>query len=96
MTQSQTSSHTAVTSTNAEIPEGTTFEQAFRELEQIVSRLEAGDLVPLADAVDLYERGIALKSYCDKILADAKMRIDKVVNATPAGEIETEAFAPRA
>jgi exodeoxyribonuclease VII small subunit len=53
------------------------FEDALRELEQIVHRLEAGD-VPLDDSIRIYERGAALKAYCDKRLKEAELKIEKV------------------
>ena len=41
------------------------FEQALKELETIVSRLEDGD-VPLEESIRIYERGEALKKHCEK------------------------------
>ena len=40
-----------------------TFEEAFRELEVTVQRLEEGDL-PLEQAISLYERGMRLAQHC--------------------------------
>ncbi len=68
------------------------FEEAMRELEDIVRRLESGQ-VKLDDAVKAYERGAALRKHCESKLADAKMKVEKItgtgksVTATPA-EIE--------
>ncbi len=39
------------------------FEHALAELEQIVHKLEQGD-VPLEDSIRIYERGAALKAHC--------------------------------
>lgn len=50
------------------------FEKALEQLESIVSRLESGD-VALADAVKLYEEGIALRARCLALLTDAEKRI---------------------
>jgi exodeoxyribonuclease VII small subunit len=50
------------------------FEKALEQLESIVSRLESGD-VPLAEAVKLYEEGIALRTRCLSLLTDAEKRI---------------------
>ena len=44
------------------------FEQALRELEGVVRRLESGD-VPLDESIDLYERGEQLRKACQKRLA---------------------------
>jgi exodeoxyribonuclease VII small subunit len=54
------------------------FEDALRELEQIVHRLEAGD-VPLEDSIRIYERGAALKAHCEKRLKEAELKVEKVV-----------------
>ena len=40
------------------------FEQAMKELEDIVRRLESGQ-VKLDEAVSAYERGAALKAHCE-------------------------------
>jgi exodeoxyribonuclease VII small subunit len=54
-----------------------TFEKALAELEQIVGRLERGD-VPLAESIAIYERGEALKKHCDKLLNEAEARVEKI------------------
>jgi exodeoxyribonuclease VII small subunit len=53
------------------------FEKALAELEQIVGRLERGD-VPLAEAITIYERGEALKQHCEKLLGEADARVEKI------------------
>ena len=58
--------------------EGLTFEQALAELEQIVARLESGQ-APLDDSVKLYERGARLKAHCEARLAEAQLRVQKIV-----------------
>ena len=63
------------------------FEKALAELEQIVSRLERGD-VPLAESIAIYERGEALKKHCEKLLGEAEARVEKIrvgANGAPAG-----------
>ncbi len=58
------------------------FEEALRELETIVQTLERGD-VPLDDSIALYARGEMLRAQCQKRLADAEARIEKLtVNAS--------------
>ena len=47
------------------------------ELEQIVGRLERGD-VPLAESITIYERGEALKKHCDALLKEAEARVEKI------------------
>ncbi len=54
------------------------FEDALRELEGIVSRLERGD-APLEESIDIYERGAKLKKYCEDKLKAAQLKVDKIV-----------------
>ena len=55
------------------------FEAALGELENIVSRLEQGE-VDLEDSIALYERGQALKAHCEKKLKAAESRLEKIVH----------------
>ena len=57
--------------------EGMTFEGALKELEQIVTRLERGE-VPLAESIVIYERGDALRKHCDALLKQAEARVEKI------------------
>jgi exodeoxyribonuclease VII small subunit len=61
------------------------FEAALKELEDIVSRLEQGE-VDLEDSIALYERGQALKSHCDKKLKAAESRLEKIVQGSKGAE----------
>ena len=54
-----------------------TFEQAERELGEIVERLERGD-VPLDEAIALWERGEALYRFCRERLDTAHGRIEEL------------------
>jgi exodeoxyribonuclease VII small subunit len=53
------------------------FEQALKELENIVDRLEKGD-VELEASIVIYERGEALRSHCDGLLRQAEARVEKI------------------
>ena len=53
------------------------FEKALEQLEDIVRRLEKGD-VPLDESVAIYERGEALKRHCEGLLQKAEARIQKI------------------
>lgn len=64
------------------------FEQALAELEEIVSRLEKGE-VNLEDSIAIYERGAALKAHCEKKLKDAQARIEKIV-VSEDGRVKSE------
>ena len=54
------------------------FEQAFAELEQIVRRLEEGQL-SLDDSLALFERGQSLAARCGALLESAELKIKKLV-----------------
>jgi exodeoxyribonuclease VII small subunit len=53
------------------------FEKALAELEQIVQKLERGD-VALEESVTIYERGEALKRRCEELLRQAEARVEKI------------------
>ena len=53
------------------------FEDALKELETIVDRLEKGD-VALEASIAIYERGEALRAHCDKLLRSAEARVEKI------------------
>lgn len=53
------------------------FEAALRQLEEIVTKLERGD-VPLEESIAIYERGEALKKHCEALLARAEERVEKI------------------
>lgn len=64
------------------------FEEALRELEIIVRRLEEGK-ISLDEAINAYERGAGLRAHCEKKLKDARLRVEHiVVNAD--GTIKTQ------
>lgn len=54
------------------------FEDALRELEQVVGKLERGE-VPLDDSIALYERGAALKKRCEAKLKEAEEKVAKLM-----------------
>ncbi len=60
-----------------------TFEQAQAELEQIVERLERGQ-VPLDEAIALWERGEQLHGFCRAKLDTAQGKIEELANRLPA------------
>lgn len=57
------------------------FEQAMKELEGVVGRLERGE-VPLDESIRLYERGAALKERCATLLKEAEERVEKITLGT--------------
>lgn len=59
------------------------FEQSLKELEDIVSKLESGQ-IELEKSIQLYERGALLKAHCEQRLEAARLRVEKIVT-TPQG-----------
>ncbi len=53
------------------------FEDAMRELETVVDRLDHGD-VPLEESIGLYERGAALRVHCEAKLKAAEERVAQI------------------
>jgi exodeoxyribonuclease VII small subunit len=64
------------------------FEDALKELEQIVNALEGGK-AKLEDAIKAYERGAALKRHCERKLAEAQGKIEKIALG-PDGALKVE------
>jgi exodeoxyribonuclease VII small subunit len=67
--------------TDADVPAdivAMSFEEALAELEQIVRRLEGGQ-VKLDEAILSYERGALLKRHCERKLNEAQQRVDRIV-----------------
>ena len=62
------------------------FEGALERLESTVSQLEAGDL-PLEQALDLFEVGVALSRQCSGTLEAAERRVEILV-ADRGGAVE--------
>lgn len=65
-----------------------TFEQALQELEQLVRRLEGGE-VTLDESIQAYERGSQLKAHCERKLNEAQQKVERIARAadgSPAAE----------
>lgn len=56
---------------------GLSFEAAMGELEQIVAKLEKGD-VELEESITIYERGEALRAHCDALLKKAEAKVERI------------------
>lgn len=68
------------------------FEDAIKELEAVVAKLERGD-VALDDSIALYERGAALKKRCEAKLAEAEEKVAKITleDGQPTGTTPLDA-----
>lgn len=58
-----------------------TFEEAFQRLDEVVRKLEQGDLA-LEESLALYEEGVSLAAVCNEWLDKADLRVRQIV-ATP-------------
>lgn len=67
------------------------FEDALRQLEEVVKKLESGE-VPLDDSINLYERGEALRKHCQSRLDAAQARIEKIVAGADGKPSGTQPF----
>lgn len=56
-----------------------TFDEAMKKLEQIVNKLEQGD-VPLEEALDQFQEGITLSRYCKRIVDEAEKTVTRMVS----------------
>jgi len=56
---------------------GLGFEESIKELTNIVSKIEQGQ-IPLQDSLQQYEKGMALIKHCRTILQKAEKRIEKI------------------
>ena len=55
------------------------FEEAILKLEEVVQKLETGD-VPLEDAITLYKKGMELSAYCHEKLQDAEKQLISIID----------------
>ncbi len=63
------------------------FEKAIGQLEEIVARLEAGDLT-LEQALEQFERGVALARDCREALRRAEQRVKILTKKESLGILE--------
>lgn len=64
------------------------FEDALSELDRIVRQLEEGR-AKLDDAILAYERGALLKKHCERKLAEAQAKVERIVLG-PDGSVAVE------
>ena len=68
-----------------------TFEDALRELKEIIKKLESGNL-PLEDSIKLFQEGTDLISFSHKKLNEVRKKVEILVEKN--GEITFEDFEP--
>lgn len=55
-----------------------TFEQSLKRLEEIVEKLETGE-VPLEETINLFQEGMELVNFCNQKLEEVKHKVEIVV-----------------
>ena len=68
------------------------FEDAMKELEAVVGKLERGD-VALEESIALYERGALLRARCEERLKAAEEKVEKITlgeGGKPSGTTAVE------
>lgn len=73
------------------------FEQARAQLEELVGRMESGNM-PLEQLIGAYERGAMLTAHCRNLLAGLQRRVEIIVNGSDPQTTEARCtpFAPEA
>ena len=66
------------------------FETALQRLEEIVKKLDSGDL-PLASLLEIYEEGVTLSRFCHGKLEEAERKVEILTKQTN-GNIERQPF----
>jgi exodeoxyribonuclease VII small subunit len=66
--------------------ENRNFEDSLLELEDIVEKLENGQ-ISLQESMEMFERGIKLAGICNQILQESEQRIEQLIERN--GEVET-------
>jgi exodeoxyribonuclease VII small subunit len=60
------------------------FEAALEKLEEIVKKLEEGEL-SLDQSLKIFEEGVGLAQFCEKSLNEAEAKVEKLIT-DPAGK----------
>ena len=68
-----------------------TFEESLKRLEEIVHALENGD-TPLEQSIRLFEEGVKLSGYCNKLLESAEQKVT-VLTKDASGVMREEAMS---
>ena len=66
-----------------------TFEENMTRLEEIVTRLEKGD-VPLSQSLSLFEEGTRLAAACRAELDQAEQQVVRLMKGSDGAPVETE------
>ncbi len=63
------------------------FEKSLAELEQLVERMETGEL-SLEESLNQFERGVALTRICEKALTEAEQKVNVLMEKPEKTELQ--------
>lgn len=66
------------------------FEEALEELEEVVDKLEAGDL-DLKESLTEFEKGIKLSKFCSQALQEAEEKVEIIIE-NEADDLEIKPY----
>ena len=69
--------------------ESKSFESSLQRLEEIVKRMEQGN-VPLAESLQLFEEGTCLVSQCSALLDEAELKVVRLMKGPDGKPVEME------
>lgn len=70
-----------------------TYEEALKRLEEIVRRLEDGE-IPLEESLASFQEGIHLSRYCREKLAEIEYRVEYLLKEEGQGEPASQGLSP--
>ena len=80
----------SVTSTDTPAPsEAAPFEATLAQLEELVARLESGEL-PLDEALRSFEQGVRLTRECQNALSTAQQKVQQLLQRAQLGDMFVE------
>ncbi len=91
MTSTESSKKTSIDESINQSIDKMGFEEALQELTNLVKKLDS-DQEGLSDAINAFERGIKLKTHCEKKLQEAKLKVEKIV-ASANGKVSVETIS---
>lgn len=72
--------------------QGYDFEGSLKDLEQLVERMESGEL-SLEKALETFEQGILLTRQCQTMLSEAEQKVQLLIETN--GKLEAQPFEPK-
>ncbi len=57
---------------------GLTFEKAMKRLEEIVEKLDEGE-IPLEESIKIFEEGMELVNFCQKKLEEVEAKVETIM-----------------